>query len=74
MSGGTEDTRYYASGLVKHDGGIITGTYYDKQSIRLNLDQNFGSRVTAGINTNAIHSKTGRGFTNNGQTGASATG
>jgi TonB-dependent SusC/RagA subfamily outer membrane receptor len=39
VSGGNENTRYYASGLWKHDGGIITNTGYDKQSLRLNLDQ-----------------------------------
>lgn len=65
VSGGTEDTRYFASGLVKHDGGILTGTYYDKQSLRLNLDQNVGSSVSLKLNMNAVHSETGRGFTNN---------
>ncbi len=65
VSGGTEDTRYFASGLVKHDGGIITGTYYDKQGLRLNVDQNIGSRVSLKVNMNGIHTKTGRGFTNN---------
>ncbi|MEZ4417757.1 MAG: SusC/RagA family TonB-linked outer membrane protein [Gemmatimonadota bacterium] len=65
VSGGSANTRYFASGLVKHDGGIITGTYYDKQSLRLNLDQNLGSFATLGLNTNLVRSKTGRGFTNN---------
>jgi len=65
LSGGSDATRFFASGLVKHDGGIIENTYYDKQSLRLNIDQNLGSRATLGINTNAVHSKTGRGFTNN---------
>lgn len=65
MSGGTPDTRYFASGLVKHDGGIITGTYYDKQSLRLNIDQNLGDRATIRVNMNGLHTKTGRGFTNN---------
>ncbi len=65
MNGGTQDTRYFASGLVKHDGGIVAGSYYDKHSLRLNLDQNVGSSVSLKLNTNAVHSKTGRGFTNN---------
>ncbi|MCA9737450.1 MAG: SusC/RagA family TonB-linked outer membrane protein [Gemmatimonadota bacterium] len=65
VSGGSGNTRYFASALLKHDGGIITGTYYDKQSLRLNLDQNLGSWATLGLNTNLIRSKTGRGFTNN---------
>jgi TonB-linked SusC/RagA family outer membrane protein len=65
VSGGTTETRYFASGLVKHDGGIITGTYYDKQAVRLNLDQSIGSRVSLKLNMNGIHTETGRGFTNN---------
>ena len=65
VSGGTEDTRYFASGLVKHDGGIVSGTYYDKQSFRLNLDQNVWARASLKLNMNAVHSETGRGFTNN---------
>jgi TonB-linked SusC/RagA family outer membrane protein len=65
VNGGTQDTRYFASGLVKHDGGILTGSYYDKQSLRLNLDQNVGSSVSLKLNMNAVHSETGRGFTNN---------
>jgi len=39
VSGGTENTRYFASGLVRHEGGTIYNTYADKQSVRLNLDQ-----------------------------------
>ena len=65
VSGGTEDTRYYASTLVKRDGGIIDNTGYDKQSIKLNLDQTVGDRVSFSLNTNAIHSVAGRGITNN---------
>src|SRR6185312_14116436 len=43
VSGGTENTRYYVSGLVKDDGGIALGTGYKKQSLRSNLDQELGS-------------------------------
>ena len=47
MNGGSETTRYFASGLVRHEGGIIKSTYADKQSLRLNLDQNIGNRCNA---------------------------
>src|SRR5205814_413416 len=30
VSGGSDATRYFASGLVKHDGGVVTGTFADK--------------------------------------------
>ena len=65
VSGGAAETRYYASGLVKHDGGIIDNTFYDKQSIKLNIDQTLGDKASFSLNTNAIHTLAGRGITNN---------
>lgn len=71
VSGGTENTRYYASGLVKHDGGIVAGTYYDKQSMRINVDQNAGPRVSLGFNSDIMRSAAGRGLTGNDNNGTS---
>ena len=45
LSGGDENTTYYASGLVKDDRGIVENTGYENQSIRLNLGQRFGDRL-----------------------------
>ena len=47
MSGGTENTRYYVSALVKNDGGIATNTGYKKQALRSNLDQELGNGLPA---------------------------
>lgn len=71
ISGGDETTRYYASGLLLDDAGIIQNTGYEKQSIRLNLDQRVGPRINLGLNTNLIHSVARRGLTNNDNTGTS---
>ena len=65
VNGGNETTRYYVSGLVKHDGGIVTNTGYDKQSLKLNVDQSIGSSVLFSISTTALHTQTARGLTNN---------
>ncbi|HET9985938.1 MAG TPA: SusC/RagA family TonB-linked outer membrane protein [Longimicrobiales bacterium] len=65
ISGGDENTRYYASGLVKHDGGIIQNTRFDKQSVRVNLGQQVGSRLTVDASTNLLHTLASRGLTNN---------
>jgi TonB-linked SusC/RagA family outer membrane protein len=65
VSGGTESTRYYASGLVKHDGGIIKRTFYDKQSLKLNIDQSIGSRMSITLSSTATHTKADRGLTQN---------
>jgi TonB-linked SusC/RagA family outer membrane protein len=71
ISGGDSDTRYFASGLWKHDGGIIKNTGYGKQSVRANLDQDFGSRLNLSLQTNATTSLAQRGLTNNDNAGVS---
>ncbi len=65
VSGGTETTRYFVSGLVKHDGGVVNNTGYNKQSLKVNLDQTVGSRFQFALSTNAVHTESRRGFTNN---------
>src|SRR5207237_2315219 len=71
MSGGTDNTRYFASAVVRHEGGIIKSTYADKQSLRLNIDQNIGDRITLNVSTEAIHTANDRGLTGNGNAGVS---
>src|SRR5947209_7336047 len=44
VGGGTETTRYYASLLQKHDGGIVPNTFTEKQDLHLSLDQSVGGR------------------------------
>jgi len=65
VTGGNEQTSYYLSGLVKNEDGIATGTGYQKQSIRANVDQLVGSRFKVSVNLNAIHSLARRGISNN---------
>ena len=71
LSGGDEDTRYFASGLWKHDGGIIENTGYGKQAVRANLDQDFGKRLNFSLQTSATKSLAQRGLTNNDNAGVS---
>ena len=71
VSGGTETGRYFASALVKRDAGIITNTFYDKQSLRFNLDQSVGRRLTFTVNSEAVHSYGDRGLLNNENNGSS---
>lgn len=68
--GGGQNTSFFASGLVHGDGGIVKNTGYDKQSLRLNLQQLVGSRLTFNINTNLTHAITRRGISNNDNVGA----
>lgn len=71
ISGGSQDTRYFLSGGWKDDGGIIRNTGFERQSLRLNLDQTLSDRVTAGISANVVHSEAQRGLTNNDNSGTS---
>jgi len=71
ISGGTENTRYMASGTVQNDEGIIANTGFQRQSVRLNLDQRLSNRLQAGVRTNVIHTRAQRGLTNNDNTGTS---
>ena len=71
VSGGDDNTRYFASGVVKHDGGIIQNTGFGREGFRINLDQKLGSRVKLAATTNVLHTKAQRGLTNNDNTGTS---
>jgi len=71
LSGGDTDTRYFASGLWKNDGGIIDNTGYRKQAVRANLDQDLGQRLNLSLQTNITRSVAQRGLTNNDNAGVS---
>ena len=65
VSGGSENTRYYVSALVKDDGGIATNTGYRKQALRSNLDQELGGGFQLQVNMSGTHSNSKRGLSNN---------
>ncbi len=71
VSGGTETTRYFMSGLWKNDEGIIENTGFEKQALRLNLDQALGDRVNVAMGASVMHSVAARGLTNNDNSGTS---
>jgi TonB-dependent starch-binding outer membrane protein SusC len=67
VSGGSGGgaTRYYVSGMFMDEPGIIENTGYEKQSLRMNLDQRLGHGIDLSVNTNLLHSVAARGLTNN---------
>jgi TonB-linked SusC/RagA family outer membrane protein len=71
VAGGTEDMRYFASGLVRHEGGIIANTFADKQALRVNLDKFVGSRLSFAIGSQLIRTESDRGLTQNDNNGTS---
>lgn len=73
VSGGAGATRYFLSGNVKGDGGIIQNTGAQRQSLRANLDQTFSDRFNISFNSAFSRGTAQRGFTNNDNAGASVT-
>lgn len=71
FSGGSDNTRYMASGTVQNDEGIIANTGFQRQSVRLNLDQRLSNRLQAGVRTSVSHTRAQRGLSNNDNTGTS---
>jgi len=65
ISGGSEKTQFFFSGLDQHDNGIMYGTGYDKQSLRLNVTHLATSKLQLKANFNLVHSLTKRGISNN---------
>jgi TonB-linked SusC/RagA family outer membrane protein len=71
ITGGTEQTRYYLSGLINNDPGIALNSGYKKQGFRVNVDQALGSQFSVGVSTNVVHSRADRALSNNDNTGTS---
>lgn len=71
VAGGSEATRYFASGLWKNDAGIIDNTGFQKQALRVNLDQTISSRFNVSFGTSVMHTLAQRGLTNNDNSGTS---
>jgi len=67
--GSSSGTTYFISGLVQHDGGLVRNDNYNKQSLRVNLGQTFGSRLHLRANVEGIHTLTARGISGNDNTG-----
>jgi TonB-dependent starch-binding outer membrane protein SusC len=71
VSGGSETSQYYVSGLNEHDGGIMQNTYYDKQTANAKLNQSLGKKLDIQVGLTLLHTADGRGFTGNDNVGAS---
>jgi TonB-linked SusC/RagA family outer membrane protein len=67
--GSSSGTTYFVSGLVQHDGGLVRNDNYNKQSLRVNVGQAFGSRLHLRANVEGIHTLTARGISGNDNTG-----
>lgn len=71
MSGGTQQTRFFATVTNKRDEGIVQNTGFSRQAIRLNLDQTVGSKMDVGLSMNFNRALQQRGFGGNANNDAS---
>ena len=69
--GNSSGTTYFLSGLAKHDNGLAPNDFYNKQSLRMNVGQTVGSRLTLRANTELLHTLTQRGISGNDNNGIS---
>ena len=65
LRGGSGGTTFYVGGLAKRDNAIQRNSYYQKQSLTANVSQLIGSRLTARVNNEFVHSLTDRGISGN---------
>ncbi len=69
LSGGNDNTGYYASVSHTNEEGIVKNTGYEKTSIRLNLDHRPTDYLKLAFSTNYVYSSSDRGFFNNDNSG-----
>ena len=65
LTGGVNSTRYFFSGMQREESGVINNTGARRQSLRANLDQALGSKITISLNANMLRSFSQRGISNN---------
>jgi len=68
LTGGAANTRYFVSGFHRFEAGTAMNTDAKRQSLRANVDQNIGSKITVGLNANMLRSFSQRGVSNNDNT------
>ena len=65
LSGGANNTRYFVSAHDRQDAGIAINTGARRQSVRANLDQAVGTKLTINVGSNIMRSFSQRGISNN---------
>ncbi|WP_299223092.1 SusC/RagA family TonB-linked outer membrane protein [uncultured Aquimarina sp.] len=70
ISGGSDNTLFYAAFSNNEEDGIVDNTGYNRKSIRFNLDHDFlDKRAKLTLTSNYVDSQSDRGFFNNDNTG-----
>ncbi|GHV35193.1 hypothetical protein FACS1894178_4240 [Bacteroidia bacterium] len=62
VSGGTKDIKYYVSGNITRDQGIMVNSEFNKISFRAKLDANLSKYIKVGVNLNPSYGERERPF------------
>ena len=65
IRGGDEKTKFFVSGSLTDEGGIVRRTGFERQSVRANIEHKLSKSVVLSVNSNYIRTNTDRGFTGN---------
>lgn len=65
VSGGDENTRFYVSGGINSEDGIIERTGFERQSLRANIEHSISPRFRVTSSSSYLHTDSERGFTGN---------
>lgn len=65
IRGGDEKTKFFVSGSLTDEGGIVRRTGFERQSIRANIEHKLSKDIVLTVNSNYIRTNTDRGFTGN---------
>jgi TonB-linked SusC/RagA family outer membrane protein len=65
IRGGDEKTKFFVSGSLTDEGGIVRRTGFERQSIRANIEHKLSKNIVLSVNSNYIRTNTDRGFTGN---------
>ncbi len=63
IRGGDEKTKFFVSGSLTDEGGIVRRTGFERQSVRANIEHKLSKSVVLSVNSNYIRTNTDRGFT-----------
>lgn len=68
LNGGIENTKYFVSATDRNDAGVANNTGARLQSMRVNVDQTLGGKITMSIGGNLVRGFRQRGISNNDNT------
>jgi TonB-linked SusC/RagA family outer membrane protein len=71
INGGNDKTRFFVSGGINSETGIVKNTGFGRRTIRANIDQKVSKNVDFSVSTSYINSNSSRSFLGNDNNGVS---